>query len=192
MGKKISEFFERNLGRFLMAAGVLVGLALGLADAYGILPAWVVAEPVIGFTTLGFAAAAWWQTRRARQRVYAALGEGDYVVALQVGRPVSEAVKKQFGRLDVLVDVAAVLKGETTLSLPVHYEQIAREVYRATCAGQGRNIHVTLSGPVALSFLIGQLVGLFHFQVTVYQFTPSSGTYEPVPHPTRDWLEHAK
>lgn len=189
---KVTDFFERNLGRFLMAAGVIIGLGLGLADAYGVLPAWIVAEPVIGFATLGFAAAAWWQTRRARQRVYAALGEGDHVVALQVGRPVSEAVKKQFGRLDVLVDVAAVLKGETTLSLPVHYEAVARAVYRAIVAGQGRNIHLVLSGPVALSALIGQLVGLFHFQITVYQFTPSSGTYEPVPHPTRDWLEHGK
>jgi hypothetical protein len=183
---KIKEYFHQNIATVLVALGGATGAA---AIAAGV---WEWVDGPLTLATFAAAVAAWWQTRRARQRVYAALGEGDYVVALQVGRPVSEAVKKQFKRLDELVDVAAVLGGETTLSLPVHYEQTARAVYRAVCAGQGRNIHLVLSGPVALSLLIGQLIGLFHFQITVYQFAPSSGTYEPIPHPTRDWLEHGK
>lgn len=184
MSKKIDNFFHANIAIIM----VVIGLAAGATVAR--LGWWDWVEPTLGFITFAVAAATWLQTRRARQRVYADLGEGDYVVALQVGRPVSEAVKKQFGRLDKLVEVGTVLGGETTLSLPVHYEQIARAVYRAITAGQGRNIHLVLSGPVALSALIGQLVGLMHFQLTVYQFAPSSGTYEPVPRPTRDWLEH--
>ncbi len=150
---------------------------------------WDVIEPISGLITFGIAAATWWQTRRAEQATYADNGDGSWVVALQVGRPVSEAVKKQFGQLDALIDVTTVI-GTHTLSLPEHYEAIAKAVYTALCAGQGKNIHLVLSGPVALSCLVGQLAGLFHFQLTIYQFSPSTGSYEAMPKPTRAWLEH--
>lgn len=150
---------------------------------------WNAIEPVSGLLGFALLAATWWQTRKAEQAVYADNGDGSWIVALQVGRPVSEAVKKQFGQIDSLVDVTAVI-GTHTLSLPEHYEAIARAVYAALVAGQGKNIHLVLSGPVALSCLIGQMAGLFHFQLTVYQFAPSTGSYEAMPRPTRAWLEH--
>lgn len=150
---------------------------------------WNAIEPVTGLLGFALVAATWWQTRRAEEAVYNDNGDGSWIVALQVGRPVSEAVKKQFNQLDALVDVTAVI-GTHTLSLPEHYEQIARAVYAALCAGQGKNIHLILSGPVALSCLIGQMAGLFHFQLTIYQFSPSTGSYEAMPKPTRAWLEH--
>ncbi len=151
---------------------------------------WDIIEPVTGVATLLVAASTWWQTRKAREAVYADNGDGSWIVALQIGRPIAEAVKKQFHHIDCLVDVGEVLGGEHTLSLPEHYEKIARAVYNAAVAGQGKNIHLVLSGPVALSFLVGQMVGLFHFQLTVYQFAPSTGGYEPMPKPTRAWLDH--
>lgn len=184
MSKRAKRFFDPLVTiRGMIAAGIVIGLLVATLDLWD----WI--EPVTGLATLGVAIAIWWQTRRAKEAVYADRGEGSWVVALQVGRPVSEAVKKQFDRLDVLVDVKATV-GTSTLALPEHYERMTRAVYAALCAGQGKNIHLVLSGPVALSCLIGQLVGLFHFQVTVYQFSPATGTYEPMPRPTRDWLEH--
>jgi hypothetical protein len=181
MATKIADRFFSF--KFMVILGVLFGI---LSAAFG---AWDWLEPVMGVATLTIAGATWWQTRKARQAVYADNGDGSWVIALQVGRPVSEAVKKQFGQLDALVDVSTVI-GDHTLSLPEHYEKIAREVYKAMVAGQGKNIHLVLSGPVALSCLVGQLAGLFHFQLTVYQYAPSTGGYEPMPKPTRAWLEH--
>lgn len=186
--EKMSKLIKRGADRLLTPAAMLVlGVVLGLVAAA--LGWWDWLEPVAGLATLATAAATWWQTRKAREAVYADNGDGSWVVALQVGRPVSEAVKKQFGQLDVLVDVQGII-GTHTLALPEHYEALAKEMYKACCVGQGKNIHIVLSGPVALSFLVGQMVGMFHFQLTVHQFNPSKGSYEPMPRPTRAWLEH--
>ncbi len=170
-------------GRAMTIIGLVVGI---LAWRRGW---WDAIEPVTGLLGFALVAATWWQTRRAEEAVYSDNGDGSWVVALQVGRPVSEAVKKQFRQVDVLVDVTAVI-GTHTLSLPEHYKEIAKAVYGALCAGQGKNIHLVLSGPVALACLVGQLAGLFHFQLTVYQWSPSTGSYEAMPRPTRAWLEH--
>lgn len=184
----MSSTTKKLLDRFFApAVMVAVGVILGVLAAFT--GGWDYLEPVTGLATMALAGATWWQTRRAREAVYADNGEGSWVVALQVGRPVSEAVKKRFGQLDCLVDVQEVV-GDHTLALPEHYEAVARALYRAVAAGQGKNIHIVLSGPVALSFLVGQCVGLFHFQLTVYQFAPTTGGYEPMPRPTRAWLDH--
>ena len=50
------------------------------------------------------------------------------VLALQVGRPVSEAVKAHFGQLDCLVEVVAVL-GKETLESQEDYKRVATAVY---------------------------------------------------------------
>jgi hypothetical protein len=185
MSKVFLDHFDKWMTQKVIAT---IAAAFGLiAAAFGW---WNWIEPVTGVVTLALAGATWWQTRRAREAVYADNGDGTWVVAIQVGRPITEAVMKQFKQLDCLVDVADVLGGQTTLSLPEHYEALARAVYSALCQGQGKNIHLVLSGPVALSFLAGQLVGLHHFQVTVYQFGAATGGYEPMPRPTRDWLQH--
>lgn len=166
---------------------LVIGLVLGVLCAFtGV---WNILEPITGIATLAVAGAVWFQTRKAAKAVYANNGSGSWVVALEVGRPVSEAVKKQFGQLDAFIKCEEIIKGNT-LVLPEHYEALTKAVYAAVCQGQGKNIHLVMSGPIALSVLVGQLIGLMHFQITVYQYTPSSGTYEPVPRPTRDWLEH--
>lgn len=177
------EIFRRKTKVTLVVAFVIVGVICALTGA------WNFAEPVIGFATLGLAMATWLQTRRAVKAVYSDNGDGSWVVALEVGRPVSEAVKKQFGQLDCLVTAESVL-GTNLLALPEHYESLAKAVYSALCQGQNKTCHLVLSGPVALAAIIGQMVGVMNFKVTVYQFVPSSGNYEPVPRPTMDWLEH--
>lgn len=167
----------------------LVGLfiLLGLVCAFTNVWNWI--EPVTGFATLGIAAATWLQTRRAAKAVYADNGDGSWVVALEVGRPVSEAVKKQFGQLDCLVTAESVLR-TNLLTLPEHYENLAKAVYSALCQGQNKNCHLILSGPVALAAIIGQMAGVMNFHLTVYQYTPATASYEAVPRPTMNWLEH--
>ncbi len=180
MTKTIEFFFNAKV--LSVVGSVFIALTL-------IFGWWDIIEPVTGVATLLVAASTWWQTRKALAATYADNGDGSWIIALQVGRPVSEAVNKKFGHIDALVDVRAVT-GVDTLCLPEHYEALTRAVYAAICAGQGKNIHLILSGPVALSFLVGQVVGVLKFQLTVYQFNPSAGGYEPMPKPTRAWLDH--
>ncbi len=179
----------KKLVNRILSPAIMLGIGLALGFVAAVFGLWDWIEPLTGVTTMALATATWWQTRRAQDAVYSDNGDGSWVVALQVGRPISEAVKKQFNQLDVLVDVGQVI-GTHTLSLPEHYEMLCRAVYQAVAAGQGKNVHLVLSGPVALSCLIGQMVGLFHFQITVYQYAPSTGGYEPMPRPTRAWLDH--
>ncbi len=177
------KFLEKNTKGVMVIVFVVIGLVCVFTNA------WNWAEPIIGFATLGLTAGTWFQTRRAVKAVYADNGDGSWVVALEVGRPVSEAVKKQFGQMDCLVTSQVVL-GSNLLALPEHYETLAKAVYIALCQGQNKSIHLCLSGPVALAAIIGQMIGVMNFKVTVYQFSPSSGSYEPVPRPTMSWLEH--
>lgn len=179
----MKKIYEKNTKMALVATFVLLGVLLAVTGGWN----WV--EPVIGFATLGLAMATWLQTRRAVKAVYADNGDGSWVVALEVGRPVSEAVKKQFGQLDCLV-TAELMLGTNLLTLPGHYEALAKAVYTALCQGQNKSCHLVLSGPVALAAIIGQMVGVMNFNLTVYQFSPSTGSYEPVPRPQMNWLEH--
>jgi hypothetical protein len=59
-------------------------------------------------------------------------------------------------------------------------------VYKAVAkvAQGGNEVHLVLSGPLGLAFSIGQLIGLSHYKVVVYQF--SAGKYRMVPPVTRE------
>lgn len=129
----------------------------------------------------------WIRVRVARRRRYANRGGEQFVLALQVGRPVAEAVKAFFGELDVLVTVETVT-GKSVLETDRDYRLVASELYRAMAANQNRPIKLVLSGPVGLSFLVGQLVGLAKFDVEVFQFDPVTKGYQPLPTPDRHWL----
>ncbi len=179
----MKKLFSNYPKQTLVVCFVLIGILLAVTGG------WNWAEPVIGFATLGLAMATWLQTRRAVKAVYADNGDGSWVVALEVGRPVSEAVKKQFGQMDCLVTAEGLL-GTNLLALPEHYEALAKAVYSALCQGQNKTCHLVLSGPVALAAIIGQMVGVMNFNLTVYQFSPSAGSYEAVPRPQMNWLEH--
>lgn len=148
---------------------------------------WNVAEPSIWLIGAISALIYWGKVRRAKNRRYSNKGGKDFILALQVGRPVSEAVKAHFGELDCLVDITSVL-GKCQLETEGDYRKLAQEIYRAMAQNQNCPIKLVLSGPVGLSFLVGQLVGLAKFDVTVYQFDPGTKGYQALPVPNRNWL----
>lgn len=149
---------------------------------------WQYMEPIIGYSALLGGLIYWLRVRWAKRRRYQNRGGKNFVLALQIGRPVSEAVKSHFSELDHLVDVAALL-GKPHLESDKDYQKVATEVYRAMAANQNCPIKIVLSGPVGLSMLIGQLVGLAKFDVEVYQFDPPSKGYKKLPVPELNWLK---
>jgi len=101
------------------------------------------------------------------------------IIVLEVGRPITDDVKLQIGEpVEVVSYPRPILEEE----IPI----IAGQVYKAIRkhATGGNIIKLVLSGPLGLAFSIGQLVGLSHFKIIVYQFT--AGRYKPVPPISRE------
>jgi len=101
------------------------------------------------------------------------------IVVLEVGRPIVDDVKAQLGEpFKVISYPRPVIEAE--------YPQILKEAYKTIreAAQGGEEVILVLSGPLALSFQLGQLVGLSHFKIRVYQF--SMGRYREVPPITRE------
>jgi hypothetical protein len=101
------------------------------------------------------------------------------IVVVEVGRPVVQDVKSQLG------EPAEVISYQRPI-LEAEIPKIAGEVYKvvAKVAQGGNEVHLVLSGPLGLAFSIGQLIGLSHYKVVVYQF--SAGKYRMVPPVTRE------
>lgn len=103
------------------------------------------------------------------------------IVVLEIGRPIADDVRKQIGEPYRVVSYPrAVSEAE--------YPQILREAYHAVrdASQGGEEVVLVLSGPLALAFQLGQLVGLSHFRIRLYQF--SMGRYVEVPPVTREAL----
>ncbi|MEM2050126.1 MAG: SAVED domain-containing protein [Thermoproteota archaeon] len=102
------------------------------------------------------------------------------IVVLEVGRPIADDVKAQFQQepFKVISYPRPVIEAE--------YPNILREAYKALreASRNGEEVVLVLSGPLALSFQLGQLLGLSHFKIRVYQF--SHGRYREVPPVTRE------
>jgi hypothetical protein len=101
------------------------------------------------------------------------------IIAVEIGRPIVEDVKSQLGEPEAIISYQRpILESEIPL--------IAGEVYKAVvkAAGGGHEVHLVLSGPLGLAFEVGQLIGLSHYKVILYQF--SAGRYRPVPPVTRE------
>jgi hypothetical protein len=103
------------------------------------------------------------------------------VFVLEIGRPIREDVSREIGSID---DYISITRAISELEIP----QIASLAYRKIMrlARGGDEVAVVLSGPLALSFQLGQALGLSHAKITVYQF--SSGRYVKVPPLTRQHL----
>jgi hypothetical protein len=101
------------------------------------------------------------------------------IVVLEIGRPIAQDVAKQIGEPTKVISYPRLVLEE-------EYPKIRKEVYDAVreAGAGGEEVVLVLSGPLGLAFTIGQLVGLSHWKLTVYQFT--AGSYRPVPPPTRD------
>ena len=100
-----------------------------------------------------------------------------------------EAAKRHFGELDVLIEVNSIL-GKDTLENKQDYKKIVKEVYKALAQNQDAEIHLVISGPVGLNFMLGQVVGLSHFDVVVYQYDQIEKGYTELPSPERTWLRY--
>ena len=184
MSKKTFSFFDKIITqRNLIFLGLVASLIVTTFDYWDFL------EPVIGIMTLSFVGSSWWANQKAKRAYYEDNSNSDdrHVVALEVGRPVSEAVKSQFGHLDVLVRVEDVI-GTTVLVTDDHYRQVSQSVYSACARNQNRPIDLIVSGPNALVFLVGQMVGMDRFKIRVWQYY--NGEYQSVPMVARDWLNH--
>jgi len=151
--------------------------------------AWDVTEPIVGFLGIIIVLWYWISTAFAKRKKYLNKGSKKFIIALQVGRPVAEAAKKHFGELDALIEVKSIL-GKDTLETDSDYKKITKELYKALAQNQNAEIHLVISGPVGLNFLIGQLVGLSHFDVTIYQYDPIKKGYSKLPSPDRNWLSY--
>ena len=103
------------------------------------------------------------------------------IVVLEIGRPIVADVQRQLGEpFKVISYPRAVVEAE--------YPTILREAYAAVreAAADGAEVWLVLSGPLALAFQLGQLIGISHFKVIPYQF--SAGRYSPAPPVTRQTL----
>ena len=101
------------------------------------------------------------------------------IVVLEIGRPILAEVKEQLGEpFEVISYPRPVIETE--------YPEILKKTYQAIrrAASGGNVVWLVLSGPLALSFQLGQLVGLSHYKIVVYQF--SGGRYRPVPPVSRE------
>jgi len=105
---------------------------------------------------------------------------GGKIVVLEIGRPIVEDVIAQFKQqpFRVISYKRPILEAE--------YPVILREAYNAIreASRGGSEVILILSGTLALAFQLGQLVGLSHFKLRVYQF--SGGRYREVPPVTRE------
>jgi hypothetical protein len=101
------------------------------------------------------------------------------IIVAEIGRPIVEDVKAQLGEPESIISYQRPI-------LESEIPKIAGEIYKAVsrAASGGNEVHLVLSGPLGLAFEVGQLVGLSHFKVVVYQF--SAGRYRPVPPVTRE------
>jgi len=101
------------------------------------------------------------------------------IIVLEVGRPIVDDVKAQIGEPSAVISYPRPV-------LEAEYPKILKEAYQAVreAARGGEEIVLVLSGPLALSFQLGQLIGLSHFKVRVFQF--SMGRYREVPPVTRE------
>ena len=89
-----------------------------------------------------------------------------------------QSAEKQFGKAaDAVIKV-----GELP---PEDYPQLRQQVYHYFKEWQGEPIELILSGPVSFAFTLGQLVGLNHFDVSVFQYDSSLGNYQKTPIPSR-------
>ena len=196
----LKDLFSRITNVFRNEPWLPVMLLLGtiLGISLGSLGYWNLVEPVVQVLTIIFVVWAWIQTRKREVAGYQGSRE-KFVIALEVGRPVSEAVKNYFGNPDdrehpydfAVIEVNALL-GKSALETDRDYEKMAKAIYSTLARNQNKEIHLILSGPVGMNFIVGQLVGINKFGITVYQYYGENKErkYLPLPHPTRDWLKH--
>ena len=92
------------------------------------------------------------------------------IVVLEVGRKIRDDVEVQLGNIDAVIQYGLLKKEDL--------HRVAAEVYTVIAKMQRfyREIVLVLSGPVVLSFFIGQCIGMNHYKIKVAFW--QQGTYE--------------
>ena len=109
------------------------------------------------------------------------------LMIVELGRRIEDEVRQHFPAEEPV----SVLSMTGGVPLAERARDLARQFYTRMLELKqaGGTIHLVLSGPVALSFIFGMLVGLNHFRVQVYHYDPGKEQpYIPVEMPTHDWL----
>ena len=93
------------------------------------------------------------------------------LVVLEIGRPIVDSVTTQLGEPDI------VIQRKAAIDIEKEAHQIAAELYKSIAVIQrfAKEIILVLSGPLAIAFLVGQLVGLNKFNIKIAQW--QSGRY---------------
>lgn len=100
------------------------------------------------------------------------------LLVLSIGRDIAASVERLVGQK---AD-AVVQKGEVGVD---DFPELRKVVYAHLKVWTGEEVRLVLSGPLALAFTLGQLVGLNHFRVSVLHYDAESGAYTEVAVPTR-------
>jgi len=100
------------------------------------------------------------------------------LLILSIGRDIVTGAESQLGRkADAIVRRTAVD--------PADFPEIRREVYTLLKQWQGGSITLILSGPLALAFTLGQLIGLNHFDIRLLHYNADQHCYQQVNAPGR-------
>ena len=100
------------------------------------------------------------------------------ILILSIGRDISASAERLLGKsADWVVQHREVS--------PEDFATLRQEVYGQLKAWAGEEVKLVLSGPLALAFTLGQLVGLNHFRVNVLHYDAASGSYAEISAPTR-------
>ena len=104
------------------------------------------------------------------------------LLILSVGRDIVSGAERQLGmKADLVIQSEEIG--------PPDFPGLRKKIYQQLKEWQGESIRLVLSGPLALSFTLGQLVGLNHFQVSVMHYHAETGSYLETPVPERKEIQ---
>lgn len=99
-------------------------------------------------------------------------------IIISIGRDIVSSAETVFQRkADEVVNV-----GELSTD---QFGTIRASVYQCFQRHAAYPIDLVLSGPVALSFTLGQIIGLNHFDITVFHYNSAQREYQAVSPPHR-------
>jgi hypothetical protein len=114
----------------------------------------------------------------AKRADYSAKGR---LIILALGRDVVAAAERMLGqKADAIIK-----RAELT---PEEYPEVRNEFYQYLKKWQEEPLKVILSGPVAFNFTLGQMVGVNHFDLEVFQFNAEKRCYDSIFSPSRSEL----
>ena len=100
------------------------------------------------------------------------------LLIVSIGRDIVSGSERQLG-----IKADSVVQSDEIG--PPDFPGLRKRIYEHLKQWQGESIKLVLSGPLALSFTLGQLVGLNHFDVTVMHYDSEKGCYLEAPVPER-------